>query len=110
MTLGRTTAGIRKAEGAEPAHGQISSTDALRRVLPTTVSSYLQFRGWICQETLCDRSSVTFDLRQCALPVPLLPMAMTFSRRSTYPHRPNCITSGLFTEEMARKSKRACDK
>ena len=25
---------------------QISSTDALRRVLPTTVSSYLQFRGW----------------------------------------------------------------
>ena len=39
--------------------------DALRRVLPTTLASHLAFRGWICQETLCDRSSVTFDLRQC---------------------------------------------
>ena len=25
----------------------------------------LEFRGWICQETLCDRSSVTFDLTAC---------------------------------------------
>ena len=48
------------------AHGHISSTDALQRVFPTTVPSYLQFRGWICQEALCDRSSVTFDLSQCA--------------------------------------------
>ena len=33
---------------------------------PTTLASRLQFSGWICQETLCDRSSVTFDFRQCA--------------------------------------------
>ena len=30
------------------------------------LASYLQFRGWIRRETLCGRSSVTFDLRQCA--------------------------------------------
>ena len=42
----RTTAGINKAEEAGRMDAQISSTDALRRVLPTTVSSYLQFRGW----------------------------------------------------------------
>ena len=29
-----------------------------KRVFPTTVSSYLPFRGWICQETLCDGSPV----------------------------------------------------
>ena len=29
---------------------------------------YLPFRGWICQETLCDGSPVTFDLRQCGSP------------------------------------------
>ena len=39
------------------------------------------------------------------LPVPLLPMAMTFSRRSAYSHRTNCITRCLFTDGMARKSK-----
>ena len=39
------------------------------------------------------------------LPVPLLPMAMTFSRRSMYSHRASCVTSALFTEGMARKSK-----
>ena len=44
---------------------QIGFSDALRWVFPTMVPSYLQCRGWICQETLCDRSSVTFDLRQC---------------------------------------------
>ena len=33
----------------------------------TMVSSYLQFYGWIRKETLCDRSSVTFDLRQCEI-------------------------------------------
>ena len=48
----------------------IGLADALQRVFLTTVVSYLQFRGWICQETLCDRSSVTFDLRQCATPAP----------------------------------------
>ena len=38
----------------------------LQRVLPTTLVRRVQFRGWIRQETLCDRRSVTFDLRQCA--------------------------------------------
>ena len=46
----------------------IGFADALQRVFPTTVSSYLPFRGWICQETLCDGSPVTFDLRQCGSP------------------------------------------
>ena len=41
--------------------------EVLRWGLPTTLASYLRFRGWICQETLCDQSSVIFDLRQCAL-------------------------------------------
>ena len=44
---------------------QIGFADALRWFLPTTLASYLQFRGWIRQDTLCDRSSVTFVLRQC---------------------------------------------
>ena len=39
------------------------------------------------------------------LPVPLLPMAMTFSRRWMYSHRASCMTRCLFTEGMARKSK-----
>ena len=65
MTLWRTAAGINKAEDAGTAHGQINSTGALQRVFPTRLSSYLQFRGWICQATLCGRSLVTFDLRQC---------------------------------------------
>ena len=63
----RTTAGINKAEDAGRMDGQIGFVDALQRVFPMTVSSYLQFRGWICQETLWDRSSVTFDLRQCGV-------------------------------------------
>ena len=63
MILGRTNAGINKAEDAGRMDAQIMSAKALQRVFPTTVASYLQFRGWICQETLCDRSSVTFDLR-----------------------------------------------
>ena len=45
---------------------EIGFADALQRVFPTTVSSYLPLRGWICQEALCDRSSVTFNLRQSA--------------------------------------------
>ena len=45
---------------------QIGFAKALRWFLPTTLASYLQFRGWIRQDTLCDRSSVTFILRQCA--------------------------------------------
>ena len=46
-------------------NAQIGFADALRRIFPTELASF-QFRGWISQETLCDRSSVTFDLRQCA--------------------------------------------
>ena len=63
MTIVRSTASINKTEAAGAAHVQIRSTDALRRVLLTRLTSYLEFRGRICQETLCDRSSVTFDLR-----------------------------------------------
>ena len=43
-----------------------SFADVLQRVLPTTLVRRFPFRGWIRQETLCDRRSVTFDLRQCA--------------------------------------------
>ena len=39
------------------------------------------------------------------LPVPLLPTAITFSRRSMYSQRAISITSCLFTEGMAVKSK-----
>ena len=35
-----------------------------------------------------------------ALPAPLLPTAMTFSRRWMYSHRASSITSALFTEGM----------
>ena len=41
----------------------IGFDDALRRICQTAVASDLAFRSWICQETLCARSSVTFDLR-----------------------------------------------
>jgi hypothetical protein len=37
--------------------------------------------------------------------VPLLPMAMTFSRRSMYSHQASWVTSCLFRDGMARKSK-----
>ena len=60
MTIGRTARGINKAEDAGTAHGKISSSGALQRVFPTTASSYLQFRCWIRQDTLCNRMSVTF--------------------------------------------------
>ena len=39
---------------------QTRFADALQRVLPTTVARFLPFRGWICQETLYDRSLATF--------------------------------------------------
>ena len=65
MNLMRTNESINKSEDAGTAHVKIRFSDALRRVLPTRLTSYLEFRGWICQETLCDRSSATFDLRQC---------------------------------------------
>ena len=66
MNLGRTNAGINKAEDAGMMDALIGFGDALRRLLPTTVVSYLPFRGWICQETFCNGISVTFDLRQRA--------------------------------------------
>ena len=40
----------------------------------------------------------------CVLPVPLLPMAMTFSRLSMYSQRASWVTSCLFTDGMAGKS------
>ena len=39
------------------------------------------------------------------LPVPLLPTAMTFSRRWMYSQRANSITRALFSDGMAGKSK-----
>ena len=56
-------------KGRTPARRTCKSTppmrcgESFRRRWPR----YLECRGWICQETLCDRSSVIFDLRQCAL-------------------------------------------
>ena len=32
--------------------------------LPTMVASYLEFRGWIHQDTRCNGMSVTFELSQ----------------------------------------------
>ena len=37
------------------------------------------------------------------LPVPLLPTAMTFSRRSTYSHRASCMTRCLFTDGIGQE-------
>ena len=39
------------------------------------------------------------------LPAPLFKAAMIFSRRCTYSHRASSITSALFTDGMAVKSK-----
>ena len=56
-------------KGRTPARRTCKSTppmrcgESFRRRWPR----HLECRGWICQETLCDRSSVIFDLRQCAL-------------------------------------------
>ena len=54
MTLGRTAAGINKSEDAGKKDAQIGFDDALRRVFPATVTSYLAFRGEIRQETSWD--------------------------------------------------------
>ena len=62
----RITAGINKTQHAGRMDAQIGFTDALWRTFPTSLASYLQFRDWIRQETLLDRSSVIFDVRQCA--------------------------------------------
>ena len=45
---------------------RIGFAHAWRRVFPKAVERCLEFRGWIRQEILYGRSSVTFDLRQCA--------------------------------------------
>ena len=46
-------------------NAQIGSADALRRIFPTALASYLQFRGWIRQDTRCNGMSVAVLLRQC---------------------------------------------
>ena len=58
MTLERITVGISKSMGAGRIDAQIRFADVLQLVFPAAVSSYLQFRGWICLEISCDRSSV----------------------------------------------------
>ena len=55
MIIARTTGGINKAGDAGTAHGQISSTDALQLVFPTTVSSYLTFHGSVRHEATENR-------------------------------------------------------
>ena len=55
MNLERTTAGINKTEGAVSAHGQIRFADALQRVFPTTVASYLAFHGSVRREVIGNR-------------------------------------------------------
>ena len=67
MNLWRTNAGIKKAEDAGRKDAPIGFADALRWIFPPVLARYVVFHGWIRQETLCDRSSVTFDLRQCAV-------------------------------------------
>ena len=47
-------------------NAQIGFADALRWIFPPVLARYVVFHGWIRQETLCDRSSVKIDLRQCA--------------------------------------------
>ena len=60
MTIGRTAAGINKAEDIEGMDSQIGFAEPLRRFSQATLSSHLQFHSWIRLETLCDRISVTF--------------------------------------------------
>ena len=66
MTFRRSRQGRNKTEDIERKDAQIGFVDALRQVFPTTVVSHLAFRARICRNPLCGRSSVTFDLRQCA--------------------------------------------
>ena len=54
MTIARTNAGINNMEVAGAAYVQVRSIDPLRRVLPTRLTSYTEFRGCTCQETLWD--------------------------------------------------------
>ena len=45
MTFVRTNESINRAEDAGTAHVKIRFSDALRRVLPTRLTSYLEFGG-----------------------------------------------------------------
>ena len=73
---------------------QIGFADALWRVFPTTVSSHLQFRGWIFQETLCDRSSVTFDMRQCVIILDDALSSPLWSSETPFRIRSKCVHNG----------------
>ena len=55
MTIGRTTAGINKAEDGGRMDAQIISAKALQWVFPTTVASYLTFHGSVRQEPTGNR-------------------------------------------------------
>ena len=55
MTIGRTTAGINKAEDVGRMDAQIMSAKALQWVFPTTVASYLTFHGSVRQEPTGNR-------------------------------------------------------
>ena len=50
MNLGRTTAGINKAEDVGKMDAQIGFADALRRIFPTAAAGYLTFHGSVLQE------------------------------------------------------------
>ena len=65
MTLGRITAGINKADDRHEERANQVHRCVLTG-LPDDAVQAPQFRGWICQEAWYDRSSVTFDLKQCA--------------------------------------------
>ena len=83
MTLERTTAGINK--GRTPA-GRTGKSSPPRRCGGSSRRpwpGFLAFRGWIRQETLCDRSSVTFDLRQCTQ-MRELDLVQTISRNAIF--------------------------
>ena len=67
MNITRTKTGINKTEHAGREDAQIGFADALRWIFPTALARYVVFHGWIRQETLCDQSSATFDLRHCAV-------------------------------------------
>ena len=59
MTLVRSTAGINKEE--EPAQDTANHVHrCVAAGFPDDVGQALAFHGWICQETLCGRISVTF--------------------------------------------------
>ncbi len=80
---------------------EIGFADALQRVFPTTVSSDLPFRGWICQETLCDGSLVTFDLRQCG--VPYVPAAQEFGSYTSVAERSGARQGERAGQQLAKR-------